>query len=76
MDTIGGSDSGRPRDIRPGKVFSRTCVSTTGSRVLCIDSNNNVTLSQGWPLSKYIRFLLTSVACRMSHESGALPEPS
>ena len=32
MDTIGGLDSGRPRDIRPGKVFSRTCVSTTGSR--------------------------------------------
>ena len=32
MDIIEGSDSGRPRDIRPGKVFSRTCVSTTGSR--------------------------------------------
>ena len=38
VDTIGGSDSGRPRTVRPGKVFSavrRTCMSRawpTGSR--------------------------------------------
>ena len=32
VDTIGGSDSGRPRNVRPGKVFSAvrwTCMSRT-----------------------------------------------